>query len=181
MEGQPCPYEGCICTEVSYWGWYERKEGCLPLDGGTSAAGAIPIRRFRCSGCGRTFSWRPPFLVFGRRYAAVFYQMALREWCLGRRGADGRAWYEPGPTGRRAFFRLLTRRFGFLLGRLGEAREGLPPHDRADSEERRSLWNLARGSARDPRDRQDRSRLAIHPLCMALAQAFGTLYRLEAC
>lgn len=173
----PCPYEGCGCQDVSYWGWYERKEGSIPYGDGDAVAGPIPIRRFRCSRCGRTFSWRPAFLVFGRRLAAVVYQQAVKSWALGgRRGRRqcGESWHELGLAGRKSLFRRLTRRMDELLGRLEVHRRSTGPREpRGPAAERHrdrvQLWHAARRLARTVSSKKRKPRLACHPLFLALA------------
>lgn len=173
----PCPYEGCGCEDVSYWGWYERKEGSIPYGDGDVVAGPIPIRRFRCSRCGRTFSWRPAFLVFGRRLVSVAYQGAVRAWALGhRRGRrrGGESWHELGMAGRKSLFRRLTRRLDELLGRLD-----VPGHSSAPDEptglaagrqrDRVQLWHAARRLAHTHSSQQHEPRLACHLVFLALA------------
>jgi hypothetical protein len=167
---QPCPYEGCGCRKVWYWGWYKRKAGSVPFDDGESASGPIPLRRFRCTKCRRTFSWRPPLLIFGRRFAAVVYQQALKEWALrgSRRFSGGEGWHEPGPASRKAFFRRLDE----LLGGLGTAMAAA----------RQRLWQRLRRLARTQSRVHGVPRLAVH--CLAILWArhpHGTRYLPQAC
>jgi hypothetical protein len=107
---QPCPYEDCGCERVWYWGWFERKEGSIPYGDG-SISNAIPIRRFRCSACGRTFSWRPHFLVRWRRFAAIAYEQAFKDWAFERHpGIRSLAWCAPGAAARKRLRRQWEQR-----------------------------------------------------------------------
>ncbi len=153
-------------------------------------AGPIPIRRFRCSRCGRTFSWRPPFLAFGRRLAAVVYQRAFKAWALGRRRGsrqDSASWHELGLAGRKSFFQHLTRRLDELLSRLeGElARRTAPPCGAVTPHVprqlgRQRLWHLSRRLARMLVDPTMEPRLACHLVFMSLAlHPDGVCYSLK--
>ena len=98
MARQDCPYPECGRRRAWYWGWYYREEGkegtTIPYGHDETACQAIPIRRFYCPQCGRTFSWRPRFLVFGRRHAAAAYQLALQDWVAHRpTGPNPRWWF----------------------------------------------------------------------------------------
>lgn len=186
MAKRPCPYEGCGCRDVWYWGWYEREEGCIPFgDEGESVAGRIPIRRFRCPACERTFSWRPRFLLFGRRFAALYYQRAFRDWAQGRPPRASGAWCEPERSGWRAFWRFLTQRRHELLRRLKE--EASWPASAStrtpEPEERRRVWEVARRRVRalaGPPER--RPPLSIHLVCVALApHPHDARYALTSC
>lgn len=160
---RPCPYEDCGCSEVWYWGWYEREEGSLPLGDGDGAAGAILLRRFKCTACGRTFSWRPLFLLFGRRYAALFYQLKFKSWALGQCVAGHGGWCDLGEAGRKAFSRFLGSRAAEFLDRLGTKVE---PAGR-----RMKMWQLARQFVRSLLSAQQRPpSLSIHLVCLALAR-----------
>jgi hypothetical protein len=179
---QPCPF--CGCREVWYWDWYERKEGSIPYGDGHAVAGPIPIRRFWCPRCCVTFSWRPPFLVFGLRFAAPVYQQAFREWALGRRRdskQQGSSWYELGLSGLKAFFRRLDERLDELLQRLEDPLkrqrgtacgvELRRPGASSDAtHKRKRLWYMARRLARTLVGADRQSRLSCHFPCLALAQ-----------
>ncbi len=170
---RPCPYEGCDgdSCHIWYWGWYERLEGGIPLEF-DRVCGPIPLRRFFCTKCSRTFSWRPNFLVYAHRLAAVTYQQCLKNWALGKRRSSA-GWYELGAGGQKSFLRKVRRRLLSLLHRLGSA---WPPDP-----DRRTLWfAFQRGAARQRWAGGDNSRQSIHILCMALARhPEGTLYRLS--
>jgi hypothetical protein len=174
---QPCPYEGCGNLRVCYWGWYERKEGSIPHPDG--ASGPIPIRRFRCSRCRRTFSWRPRFLVFGRRFAAVSYQRELKVWAQGGASRWSHAWHEAGQAATKALRRQLRRRASELaerfiaeLSHLGGSE--LPP---AEVPAERRIWRLTRTLAR--LQTPEKPRYSCHLLFLALARhPSGCLYSL---
>lgn len=149
-----------------FWGWSERKEGAIPLDV-DQAAQAIPLRRFFCTGCGRTFGWRPPFLLYGRRLAAVTYQQSFMEWAgLRRRPRKSpRGWWEQSRLGRKGFFRVLRGRCKELLLRFGVEQP-------ATLYLRKSLWYAVRHLA-------TRNQIAVQVLCQALAShPSGAKYRL---
>ena len=167
-----CPYQGCDgeSCHVWYWGWYERLEGGIPLEV-DQVCGAIPLRRFYCSKCGRTFSWRPAFLVYARRLAAVTYQQCLKNWALGRKRTSS-GWYELGASGQKAFLREVRRQLLSLLQRLGSALPAEPDPF--------FLWFSLRRKAAQDRNRGNLSRQSIHLLCIALARrADGALYLLS--
>lgn len=161
---RPCPYDDCECTEVWYWGWFDGREECIPLvtGSGVEAASAIPLRRFMCTACKRTFSWRPPFLLFGRRYPALFYQLAFKDWAFGNSGCGKRTlWWDLGPLTRRAFFGFLERRRTELLRRLGH------PTGVASFSE---TWHWCRRFILDRGWSQSGPPpLSIHLICFALA------------
>lgn len=181
-----------------YWGWYVRKEGKIPYDDGTTASGPIPIRRFYCSKCKRTFSWRPRFLVFGRPYAAVAYQQAFAEWALGRASATSesqRDWYQLDAESLKAFFQMLDRRKKELMDRLSEELQKLFPVSSAGKniemqlsmasasgrdEEKRTLWQLTRTLAKVLTGREKQPRFSCHYLFIALSRhPCGAWYSLE--
>lgn len=170
---RPCPYEGCGCKEVWFWGWYERKEGCLPVGDGDEVAEAVPLRRFWCTACERTFSWRPWFLLYGRRYAALFYQLAFKDWGHARRVPAPNVWYDLNAAGRRAFFRFLERRGTELSDRLDDRRQ--PPVAEPQMARPETTWQLARRYIRILFDLKQPP-LSIHLVCVALARH---RYRLE--
>lgn len=178
VERQPCPYEGCGSHEVVFWGWYYRKGGKLPDERGESC-GPIPIRRFRCRRCQRTFSWRPHFLVFGRPFAAVVYHQAFKAWAL-KRPEDATAawgasaWCAPHAGARKAMRRVLNRRANEALLRM---RLQLAPSARdaeLGSTSSRVWYACSRLAHGTPR-------LACHFLWIALAaHRSATRYALEA-
>jgi len=197
---QPCPYHGSHGTEcVWYWGWYERKEGNVPCGDDCGASGPILIRRFYCHECKRTFSWRPRFLVFGRPFAAVFYQGLFKAWALGpgRCRTYGRAWYHPGLAACKAALRTLSDRAGELIARFTKALPGKvddPAEETTFSRmgasaseagapragEKMVLWQLSRRLASSQRGPQEQSRYSCHFLWMALARhRSGDFYSLE--
>lgn len=176
---RPCPYEDCGCERVWFWGWYERKEGCLPLDDGDAVAGPIPLRRFRCTGCCRTFSWRPAFLLFGRRYATIFYQMAFKRWSDGCGVKASGRWYDLSGSAQRAFVHFLRTRTLDFLARLDsqywvtsddpDLKETLPGR----------IWTLSRRCVRTLVNGKQPP-LSIHLFCWALAHhKHAAIYRLD--
>ena len=44
----------------------------------------VPIKRFRCGDCGRTFGIFPIFLAILKRYAAQIIQSCWADWCEGQ-------------------------------------------------------------------------------------------------
>lgn len=185
---QPCPYDGCRSLIVWFWGWFDRKGGSIPCEG-DGVSGPIRIRRFYCSKCGRTFSWRPRVLVFGRRFAAAAYQQIFKAWALGRRlcrRTDETSWYLPDASTCKAFRRQLSERAEELLCRL---RAELPPEvlplalqqgPLAERVLRRQLWDVARALVRRLAGAKDGRRFSCHFICMALARhRSGTAYSLE--
>lgn len=192
---QPCPYEGCRHLTVWYWGWYERKEGKIPCEGAEGVSGPIPIRRFYCPKCGRTYSWRPRFLVFGRPLAAVAYEQALEPWALGRpveAGRDACSWYQLVDAARKALRRLIRNNVDELLKRFRDELElsgsDVPSEESSDfpragstpKEERKTLWHLACKVARIFSKREEQPRLTCHYLLIALARhSSGVRYSLE--
>lgn len=163
---RPCPYEDCGCAAVWYWGWYQRREGSVPLDI-DRICGEIPLRRFFCTACSRTFSWRPAFLVFAHRLAANAYQQLLKDWALGRRRSS-KGWHEPGLDGQKSFLGKIRRRWA-LLQRLSPTLPAEPAP--------RQLWFVLRRIA----GRSDvLSHQPVQILCIALARhPDGTPYRLN--
>ena len=167
-----CPYQGCDgeSRHVWYWGWYERLEGSIPLDA-DQVCGSIPLRRFYCSKCTRTFSWRPAFLAYAHRLAAVTYQRCLKNWALGRERSS-KDWYELGAGGQKAFLRKVRRQLLWLLQRLGSALPTAP--------DRCVLWYTLRHKSKQQMNPSDPHRQTIHLLCIALARRpDGALYRLS--
>ena len=165
-----CPYEDCGSCHVWYWGWYERLEGSIPLEF-DKVCGPIPLRRFFCTHCGRTFSWRPAFLVYAHHLAAATYQQCLKNWALGKERSSG-GWYELGAGGQKSFLRKVRRQLLAMLHRLGSAWPSEP--------DRRVLWYALRLRAAQQPYQGDASRQSIHILCIALARhPDGTLYRLS--
>lgn len=133
IEKQPCPYNGCRSLKVWFWGWYCRVAGAVPCGPEGEPSPELPIRRFFCPACGRTFSWRPRFLVFGHRYAAVVYEQVLRDWSLGRATPECRhpeCWFRLSPAAARALRRRLVR--------------AALPALRLDPEKRPLLWHVLR-------------------------------------
>lgn len=166
---RPCPYEDCRCAKVWFWGWHERKEGSIPLDV-DEVCGPIPLRRFWCTQCARTFSWRPPFLVFARRLAANAYQQCLKNWALGRRGSSSE-WHELSSSGRKSFLARVSRVGRALLQRLSPGLLCEP--------DRRRIWFILRCTAARLR-RNDSFRQPIHVLSLSLARhPDGTCYLLS--
>ena len=180
---QDCPYPDCGRRHAWYWGWYYREEGkegtTIPYgdDGSETACKAIPIRRFYCPHCGRTFSWRPRFLVFGRRHATVAYQLALESW-IGHSVPQPPRWWFLSPRARGSLFGWLRARFGDLLARIREELDAYNALVPTVDDERINLWNGALhlteiiGSQENPR-------LPFHFLCLALARhPYGFCYSL---
>jgi hypothetical protein len=185
VKKQPCPY--CRSRKVWYWGWYERKEGKIPYGDGEMPSGAIPLRRFYCPPCVRTFSWRPRFLVFGRPFAAAAYQQAFKEWALERPGpwkSRERSWYQLEQSTCKAFFRVLENERSELTERFSdELRQKLEEDSVYDKDylspitgsaarrhkKRRILWHLTRQLAKAQTGRETPPRYACHYLFMALA------------
>ena len=177
---RPCPYEDCGCERVWFWGWFERKEGCLPLEDGDAVSGPIPLRRFWCTGCSRTFSWRPAFLLFGRRYATMFYQMAFKRWSDGCGVRASGRWYDLSASAQRAFVRFLSSRALDFLARL-DLRYRVVSDD--DSDLPKSLpgriWNLSRCRVRVLVDGKQPP-LSIHFFCRALVRhKHAAIYSLD--
>ena len=118
---QPCPYcntaADCLEESVLYWGWFERKEGSIPYGDGTDTR-AIPIRRFKCKDCKHTYSWRPPFLVRWRRFAAITYEQMFKDWVL-ERPSGPRQWYQPDVGVRKALGRQWNSRVESFFDRCG--------------------------------------------------------------
>lgn len=170
---QCCPYVGCRCQEVWYWGWYERQEGSIPFGDEEIPVDPIDLRRFLCRGCGKTFSYRPPFLLFGRRLAALTYQRLLKGWCTGTSQAVTGACWELGEAGRKAFRHSLTQRCPEALERLKEWLQISPSQPAPGASPRERLWLLARQLVK----RVHRFQLPIHLVCIALARhPDGTRY-----
>lgn len=168
MPRQPCPYEGCGCSidQVWFWGWYFREDGYIPLSEWEFAEG-LKLRRFMCTGCGRTFSWRPAFLAYGRRLAALIYQQALKDWAYRRRRRwEQNPWCDVSPS---AYYALGRR-----------LRETIPEPPGQATLSRQHLWQLLRGVAKQITLSTRQPRQAIHVLFIALARhRDGTLYRLS--
>lgn len=130
------------------------------------------MRRFLCRKCGGTFSWRPPFLAFGRSLAAVSYQRGLKCWCWRKPWSGGTDWYELSLAGRKGFYRILRGRCRELLLRYGlpAAGEQGAPTDF----DRHQLWFLLRRLSA-PRQ------LAVQALSLLLARHPGrACYRPDA-
>jgi len=186
IDRQPCPYADCRSCRVWYWGYYERKEGSLPSDEDGELWGSVPIRRFMCTACRRTFSWRPPFLLFGRRFAAIAYlrlsstyQQAWIDWALHRRLSPGKEWYELGQAAAKAFRRCLSRRLDELLVRLRRELHLKMDVPSTRKQPRHQLWRLAqRLVSRNP---SESSRLSVHYVGIALARHPRAQYCLESC
>lgn len=176
---RPCPYEGCGCDRIWFWGWYERKEGCLPVNDGDEVAGPVPLRRFLCTGCGRTFSWRPAFLLFGRRYAAVFYQLAFKSWSRGTMARTSGSWYDLSASAHRAFVRFLSSRAWDLVARLELWRDDLLAGSHPAKPHPGEVWSLARRAVRALFPVKQPP-LSIHLTCLALAShKHAAVYRLD--
>lgn len=177
---RPCPYEDCGCDRIWFWGWYERKEGCLPLNDGGEVAGPVPLRRFMCTGCGRTFSWRPAFLLFGHRYAAVFYQLAFKRWSRGTVARASGSWYDLSASAHKAFARFMSSRACDLVARLGSGCDDLlPGHHLAEPPPPGEVWLLARRAVRALLPVK-RPPLSIHLTCLALVRhKHAAIYRLD--
>jgi len=184
VEKQPCPY--CRTLHVSYWGWHERKEGKIPYGDGGVPSGAIPIRRFYCPKCRRTFSWRPRFLVFGRPFAAVAYQQAFKKWALRDSSLwkhRESSWYQLELSTYKAFCRKLNSTCAVLIEQLREelriffmpdsSREKEETFTRAAAtgreNERRTLWHLTRRLAQILAGRDTPPRFSCHFLFTAMA------------
>jgi hypothetical protein len=176
---RPCPYEDCGCERVWFWGWYERKEGCIPLEDGDAVSGPIPLRRFLCTGCSRTFSWRPAFLLFGRRYATMFYQVAFKRWSDGCGLRASGHWYDLSASAQRAFVHFLSTRSLDFLARL-DLRCSVISHEPDTAESLPGLiWTLSRRCARILVNRKHPP-LSIHLFCRALARhKHAAIYRLD--
>ncbi len=57
----------------------------LPVPGGDEPERVeVPIKRFRCKDCGRTFGYIPPFLLKWKHYAAAIVQSSFEEWAQGK-------------------------------------------------------------------------------------------------
>lgn len=167
---QPCPYEDCGCSvdKIWFWDWFYRQDGSIPLSDSEFAKG-LKLRRFMCTGCWRTFSWRPPFLAFGRRLAALVLQQALRDQAYGcRRRWERHEWWEPSPRAYQA---------------LGRALLGSPESDPGQARlSRLALWRQLRHLAHCMTLWTRQPRMAIHILCISLARhRDGTRYRLSYC
>ena len=114
-----------------------------------------------CTACGRTFSWRPAFLLFGRRYAALFYQMAFQAWSLGRSAAGTGLWCDLSTTGRRAFSRFLGYGAFEVKDRLNLG---------ATDGSRVEFWKVVRQAVRSMLIvNQKQPPLSIHLICLTLA------------
>ncbi len=187
---QPCPFCCGHAKDVWYWGWYERKEGRIPCEG-CGASGPIPLRRFYCPTCKRTFSWRPPFLVFRRWYTAAVYQLLFKCWVRGHglgRYVDDGAWFMPRRSACRAFCEALTCNASGLIDRLlDEVRclhVELPPSPpRGPCWEpgtpERELWQMSLEVSWRYTRTQQQPRFPCHYLCIALAfHPDGTRYSL---
>lgn len=182
MARQDCPYPECGRRCAWYWGWYYREEGKegipIPYGDDEAACPAIPIRRFYCPQCGRTFSWRPRFLVFGRRLATAAYELAFRDWVARQGPAQNPRWWFLSERARNAVFRWLQVQFIELLARVRqevERRGGLLP---AVADERFNLWNGAL-QLTEVIGPQENPRLPFHFLCLAFARhPHGSCYSL---
>lgn len=132
----------------------------------------LPIQRFRCCECGRAFSWRPAFLVFGRSYIAVAYQKALQAMALNQRLGTKQAWYELSRPARRAFRRYVMRRLDRLLSRL-EYLAGVRPLglNASEAQKKHRLWTLASVLAQRHSSTQQEL-LPAHIVSLALARSF---------
>ena len=185
---QPCSYEDCGSSKVWYWSWYRRKGGCVPLEGSEDAAGPLWIRRFYCTICRRTFSWRPWFLVFGHSFVTVAYQYLIKTWCLGAghpRWLRQASWWQPGAAADKALCRTLLRRSRELIHRLRTGLErysgrGRPVRCVPSADPRRAIWHLSRELARSRKSPE--RRMSCHYLFMCLAHTRnGAIYSLESC
>jgi hypothetical protein len=166
---QPCPYGGCGCPdEVWFWGWYHR-EGREILE--ALGVDSFRLRRFKCCACGRTYSWRPPFLAFARHLVAQAYQRPFKSWALGCRSSYTGVWHELGESGIKAFRRVLNDRLSELRGRM--RRElGIQQAPRLEplSLQRQKLWYLIRHVSRKLRRVHKAPRLSCQTLFLALAR-----------
>ena len=141
----------------------------------------IPIRRFRCCACARTFSWRPVFLVFGCRYVATAYQREFKAWALGRdRQRKSMPWYELGQAASDAFRQRLGDGLMALRQRLrtalvGESVPGPQTENVPSQKSRLQLWHLARRAAQHLNEKRPDQppRLSCYLLCLALARLRG--------
>lgn len=168
---QPCPYEDCGCgiDEIWHWGWFFRLDGAIPLSENAFAKD-LKLPRFMCTRCWRTFSWRPPFLAFGRRLAALVLQQALKDQAYGRRRRwERNEWYEPNPS----IYQELGRT---LQAAIPEAEPGQARLSRL------VFWHQLRHLAHRMTLSTRQPRMAIHILCVSLARhRDGTRYRLSYC
>lgn len=180
---QDCPYADCGRRCAWYWGWYYREEGkkgttSIPFGDAETACPAIPIRRFYCPKCGRTFSWRPRFLVFGRQYAAAAYELAFHDWVSRRPPGQDPRWWLLSAEARAALFRWLRVRLSDLLARIHGALRRWGALLPTVGDERLNLWNgvLQLTEVIGP---QESPRLPFHFLCLALARhPYGSCYSL---
>lgn len=101
---ETCVYENCKGGgSIQYHGWYRRKGTGIPCgEGDVGVAGPIWIRRFKCCTCGRTFSWRPWFLAFGRQFMAAAYEAILEP-----KSRDTGDWWTPSTAARQKLRRQL--------------------------------------------------------------------------
>ncbi|MGH9071787.1 MAG: hypothetical protein ACRDX8_11625 [Acidimicrobiales bacterium] len=153
-----CAYQDCKGGSIWYHGWYERKEGALPFEGGTGVCGPLPIRRFMCCGCGRTFSWRPLFLVFLHRLVALAYQRMLAD----QSGGD---WWEPGAAAIEAVRRRLCQAAASLIVRL----ESHLQRELSGRVDLPHALDLAHDIAKDQVTSDEEPRYACHILFLAIA------------
>jgi transposase len=156
---QHCPYEGCGGGSIWFWGWYYRKGGNIPC-GESEVCGKLPIRRFKCTGCRRTFSWRPSFLVFGRRFPALVYEQLFEPG-----PTSTLAWWQPGEANVKAVRRKLRQHAQRVIRRLETHLKRRPTH-RADVN---TMLTLARTIALQQSAHQKSRRYSSHILFLSLA------------
>jgi len=160
--GKPdeCAYDECRGCQIQYHAWYYRKGGAIPCGDKGNPSGPLPIRRFKCRGCGRTFSWRPWFLAFARRYMAAAYEQLLQ---AKSRSDD---WWRPGAKATQAVRERLRRAAQRLTARL-ETHLGLQRSGRIDTG---YVLNLARTIASQQPSTPSKPRYACHVIFLALAR-----------
>jgi hypothetical protein len=112
-----------------------------------------------CCECGRTFSRRPWFLVFGHRFTAAAYEECLQAQTC---GGD---WWRPGAQATQAVRTRLRQRAQRLTKRL-ETYLGRPPSGRTDTGH---VLDLAKAIASQQPSTPEEPRYACHVLFLAIA------------